>query len=186
MKNNPIMKMGVVLFAVCLVAGILLGGANALTEELIAEKKESVNQAAYAKVLPGATDLTLMDLDYDETTYSRISEVYESSAGYAIKVIGKGYAGDDIEIAIGLDKSGTVTGMSIISHSETPGLGANATNESFLNQYVGKNASSQLTVVKNGASSDTQIDALTGATKTSNGVTDAVNLVFRFYQQYLA
>ena len=77
-------------------------------------------------------------------------------------------------MAVGLDHDGMVTGVEVISHSETPGLGSKAAEESFLSQYVGKSADMQLTVTKTGAQSEAEIDAISGATKTTNGVTAAL------------
>jgi len=81
---------------------------------------------------------------------------------------------------VGIDTSGKVTGVSILSISETAGLGMNAKNESFINQYIGK--SGTIGVSKNGAS-DTEIQALTGATITSKAVTSAVNTALSLYSQ---
>ncbi len=79
---------------------------------------------------------------------------------------------------VGIDTSGKVTGVSILSISETAGLGMNARNESFINQYIGK--SGTIGICKNGAS-DTEIQALTGATITSKAVTSAVNTALSLY-----
>ncbi len=96
--------------------------------------------------------------------------------GYAVKSAAKGYGGD-ISIMVGVSKDGTVKGISILGHSETPGLGANADNDSFKNQYKDKKAPFE--VVKSGASGNnsevTYIDAITSATITSKAVTTAVN-----------
>ena len=95
------------------------------------------------------------------------------------KTSAKGYGGD-IDLMVGIDTSGKVTGVSILSISETAGLGMNAKNESFINQYMGK--SGTIGVSKNGAS-DTEIQALTGATITSKAVTSAVNTALSLYSQ---
>lgn len=183
MKNNAIVRMGLVLLAVCAAAGLLLGVVYESTKDLIANKKESVNQAAYQKVLPEAGELTKMEVPEEEQ--SEILEVYEAEKGFAIKVMAKGYAGDDLEMAIGIDRDGLVTGVKIISHAETPGLGAKATEDTFLDQYKGKSTETDLVVSKTGASSEIEIDAITGATKTTNGVTAGVNRAFAYYNQYL-
>lgn len=183
MKKNSILKMGLILLAICAVAGLLLGIIYESTKDIIAEKKESVNQAAYRKVLPEAEDMTRLEVPESES--SEVLEVYESDAGYAIKIMAKGYAGDDLEMAVGIDHEGIVTGVCIISHGETPGLGAKATEAEFLDQYKGKSTAEPLTVTKTGAAADTEIDAITGATKTSNGVTAGVNRAFAYYNDFL-
>jgi len=78
---------------------------------------------------------------------------------------------------------GKVTGVEILSHSETPGLGANAANESFTKEYKQDITASGFSVVKDGTGgSDGKIDAITGATITSNAVTNAVNEAVNIYR----
>ena len=74
--------------------------------------------------------------------------------------------------------------MDIVSHGETPGLGAKADDAEYLAQYIGK--SGELSVVKTEPSADSQIQAVTGATITSSAIADAVNAAQQFYQEYLA
>ena len=83
----------------------------------------------------------------------------------------KGYGGE-ITLPVGISTDLTVTGVEIVDHAETPGLGANAESESWLSQFTGQ--SGELTVVKN-APTEGQIQAVTSATRTSKAVTDAVN-----------
>ncbi len=88
--------------------------------------------------------------------------------GYVIEVTPSGFGGT-IDMVVGVKTDGTVAGVEIISMSETSGLGANASKESFRSQFVGK--SGDLAVTKDGG----DIDALTGATITSRAVTQGVN-----------
>ena len=83
---------------------------------------------------------------------------------------------------MGIDVSGTVTGIQILEHSETPGLGANASNPSFTDQFIGKTET--LTVVKGEASANT-ISAISGATITSRSVTESVNTALTYFQEIL-
>ena len=94
-------------------------------------------------------------------------------AGYVITTEAKGYGGT-IEVMTGITADGSVSGVVLLSQNETPGLGANATKESFTGQY-------QQAVPESGAD-DGQIQAMTGATITSQAVTDAVNLAVEKYQ----
>lgn len=187
-KISQTAHLGLVLFLICFTAALLLSVCHELTEGAIESKKESVDQEALREVLPQASRLTKIDLEtlsYDKDAYATIEQVYEAPEGFAIKAVGSGYANDPIEMAVGIDREGKITGLAIISHSETPGLGARATEESFRSQFIGKSADTTLTVTKSGADSSTEIDALTGATRTSEGVTREVNLVLSFYTQYL-
>ena len=98
-----------------------------------------------------------------------------------MRVSTKGYGGAVI-IAVGIDTTGTVTGVTVVEHSETPGLGANAANPSFTDQFVGQN--SELTVVK-GEGGAGSISAISGATITSTSVTASVNAALEYYNTYL-
>ena len=95
-----------------------------------------------------------------------------------IRVSVNGFGGA-IDMMVGVDPSGTVTGISVISHSETASLGANCTREDFRSQFVG--ASGEVAVTKDGG----QIEALTGATVTSRAVSDGVNLALRYVKEVL-
>lgn len=180
--KNSLKYVSLVLLAICAVAGLFLGLADSVTKKPIAAKKEAVNQAAFEKVLPGATDLKAVDIP---ESYSDIDQAYVCADGYVIRVIGKGYAGDDIVIALGIDNNDTITGLRIVSHSETPGLGASATEEFFYSQFEGMSAIDAVTVNKQGNGTGNEVDALTGATKTTNGVANAVNRALEFYQKVL-
>lgn len=169
------------LFVICLVVTALLAVTNMLTAPQIQKLSKETEDKTKAEVLASAdefSDALTVSADGKDYTY------YEGTAsgdtiGYVFKTSAKGYGGD-IDLMVGIDTSGKVTGVSILSISETAGLGMNAKNESFINQYTGK--SGTIGVSKNGAS-DTEIQALTGATITSKAVTSAVNTVLSLYSQ---
>ena len=94
--------------------------------------------------------------------------------GYVFTTAAKGYGGD-VEIMTGVDAEGKITGISILSIEETPGLGMNAKKDSFKDQYKGK--SGELAVNKDGG----EIVAITSATITSRAVTSAVNQALALY-----
>ena len=91
-----------------------------------------------------------------------------------------GYGGT-VSVMTGIDAEGSITGVVILSHDETPGLGANATKSSFLDQYLQPAPEGGLSVVKYQTPSDGQIEAMTGATVTSTAVTNAVNQAIEQY-----
>lgn len=169
------------LFVICLVVTALLAVTNMLTAPQIQKLSKETEDKTKAEVLASAdefSDALTVSADGKDYTY------YEGTAsgdtiGYVFKTSAKGYGGD-IDLMVGIDTSGKVTGVSILSISETAGLGMNAKNESFINQYIGK--SGTIGVSKNGAS-DTEIQALTGATITSKAVTLAVNTALSLYSQ---
>ncbi len=86
---------------------------------------------------------------------------------------------------VGLSSAGKVTGIKILSHTETPGLGANAPLPKFSDQYKNKPIKEKLEVVKVAPSKDNQIQAITGATITSKAVTLGVNDAVDFYNSSL-
>ncbi len=155
---------GTLLLISAVVAG-LLGLVNAVTADKIAEITAATTAASMQEVL--AAD------SYTELTYtgsdSLVATIYDADGqGYVVEVTPSGFGGT-IDMVVGVDNDGVVTGVSIISMSETSGLGANASKESFRSQFIGK--SGELAVSKDGG----EIDALTGATITSRAVTKGVN-----------
>ena len=109
---------------------------------------------------------------YTEVEYTGgdplVSKVYQAGdAGYVVQVAPSGFGGV-LDVMVGVNTDGTCSGVSIISHSETSGLGANATKEDFRSQFEGK---SNVAVTKDGG----DIAPLPGATITSRAVCDGVN-----------
>ncbi|GCD11131.1 RnfABCDGE type electron transport complex subunit G [Clostridium tagluense] len=185
MKEN--IKLGLILLLITGVAGFLLGGAYEITKAPIAASIEADKQAAMKAILPTADKFEKADVKIEGN--EKVSEVNAGLkgteiAGYAIKVAPKGYAGP-VEIMVGISTEGKVTGIKILSHAETPGLGANAPQPKFSDQYKNKPTKEKLEVVKTVPSKDTQIEAITGATITSKAVTLGVNDAVNFYNSSL-
>ncbi len=111
------------LAAVCMIAALILGGVYSLTSPLIAAQKDKEINEALDKVVPGADT-------YKPNIFSRgeYYKCYKGSRliGYAVFAEGPGYAGV-IKLLVGIDKEGIITGLEVLSQSETPGLGARAT-----------------------------------------------------------
>ena len=117
---------------------------------------------------------------FDQTPYVGLDSAGQP-VGYVITVNGKGYGGS-IKVMTGIGADGAVTGVVILSHSETVGLGANAEKEDFRNQYKQPAPAEGFSVYKAGQSGgEGKILAMTGATITSNGVTAAVNQALEIY-----
>ena len=170
-----ILKLTGILLAITVVVAGLLGLVNFLTEDTIASNTAAKAQEAMEAVLP-ADAYTSLSLT-DEQRAAGISEAYRAGdAGYVVRLSKNGFGGA-IDLMVGVRADGTVSGLSIISHSETASLGANCTREDFRSQFVGK--SGELAVSKDGG----EIDALTGATVTTRAVTEAVNLALDFVKE---
>lgn len=179
---REIIKLGVILLVITAVAATLLAVANNATVDLIAAAQEKSNNEALKEVLSQAESFTPLDrekLDEILVENKNVIDIYigkngaEEVVGYAIKTISSGYGGD-IEVMTGISVDGEITGMKVVSHSETPGLGENAAKPQFQNQFLGKSATSKITVAKS-APKDNEIQAIAGATITSNSVSNAVN-----------
>ncbi|MCM0649912.1 RnfABCDGE type electron transport complex subunit G [Clostridium swellfunianum] len=183
MKEN--IRLGVILLIITAIAGLLLGAAHSVTLEPIAKQEQMTKATAMKEILPKADEFKVKETAVEGI----IKEVNEGLAsgktsGYAIKVAPKGYGGA-VELMVGISTEGKVEGIKILSHSETPGLGANAPQPKFSGQFKGKPIAKELTVVKKAPSADNEIEAITGATITSKAVTNGVNEAVQFYNSKL-
>ena len=183
---KDILKLGVTLFAICAVAALVLGVTNNITAPVIEKRNIQASNEARKTVLSEADEFK----ELDGMNSDIVLEVYEGIKdgqviGYTIKTSSKGYGGA-IELMVGISKDSKITGVEIGNHSETPGLGSKATEPMFKNQYVDKDVSNSLLVVKGSANNDNEISAISGATITSNGVTSGVNAAMKIYNEKLS
>lgn len=170
---KDIVRCAVMLFIITAVVSASLAGFHMLTADAIDQNEVKTEQRALSEVFPQA-DVTEKLLN-TAAEYYRVNAIYAAKKdgaviGYCIKVTESGYGGK-IQSIVGVDMNGKVTGVSVISNSETAGLGANIKNESFRSQFVGKG---EVSVVKAGAG-DNEIDALSGATISSKAMAASVN-----------
>ena len=193
---NKMMKNTCILTAITLVAGCFLGLVYEVTKAPIAKAKEADKQAAYQKVLSDADSFeTYEELDVqsaasllqDEGYNADITEVAQafgtdgSVMGYVISVTShEAYAGD-LSLSVGILNDGTVKGVEMLSIGETAGLGMKADENEFKDQFKDKNVE-KFTYTKNGEKGDDKIDAISGATITTNAVTNAVDSALVYFQ----
>lgn len=185
---SKIIKNTFILTAITLVSGVLLGLVYEITKEPIATAKEAAKNKAYQSVLNKAESFEALEEFDSEKEYPYgcvIDEVVEARSddnleGYIITVTNSQGYGGDIQISVGISLDGTVKGIEILSISETAGLGMNANTDEFKSQYAEKNVD-KFVVTKKGASVDEEIDAISGATVTSNAVTNAVNTAIIYF-----
>ncbi len=194
-------KDALILALITLVAGLLLGGVYEITKEPRAKQEEIAKNKAYIAVFEN--NKTYKDMNVDKFTFEDVDlntlngldnalkdnglsgkvtidglvkavDKDKNIVGFVFNVTAKGGYGGDISYSVGLSTTGSVTGISILSIEETPGLGMKAKEESFLNQYVDKSGS--FVVNKdNPSDTDIKIDSISGATITSRAMTDGVN-----------
>lgn len=177
---RDIVRPAVVLFVIAAVAAALLGFVNAITTEPIAvaeAEAKATNMQAVLDCSDWGEEQTVTDSII--TDYTPGLDEGGNTVGYAFSVTTTGYS-SGLKLMVGIDMDGVITGVSIVDCSnETPGLGANAAQPYFYEQFTGK--SGELTVVKSGTAGDSDIQALTGATITSTAVTEAVNTVSNYF-----
>ena len=178
MKKNFFytLRLSGILLAICACVSAALAGVNAITEDRIAAIQQEKTQAAIAQVLEG--EAQKMDLPAD-VDLGIVRGVYASEYGFAVEVAPNGFDGE-ILMMVGVDLDGKVTGISIISQTETAGLGAeaaadNAKGNAFREQFVGL-SSEEILLSKDGGT----LDALTGATISSRAVTQGVQAAVDF------
>ncbi len=169
-------KLPLILFLVALIAGALLGVTNALTKEPIEMQKEMALAKAREDLFSGCEFSEITDSAvFGE--YANLQKVYEAKkdgtvAGYIITLTSKGYGGD-ILLNVGVDVDGVSTGVIVGQNSETPGLGAKASETEFSSQFAGKK---DIVLVKGDTSAENEVSAITAATITSKAVTDGANM----------
>ena len=184
-EGKFILKVAGTLTAISLVVAALLGATNALTEDKIAAINKANTEAALAAVVsspdcefPPIEEIPQAAIDAAKAQSGKLTEAYRvvvngEDAGYAFKIVAGGSQGD-IEMIVGVD-AGAITGISVVDASETSGIGtkvianeATTAGTGALDQFVGKSGAGSL-VVK------TNIDAVSGATVTTKGITKGAN-----------
>lgn len=200
--KNKFLKNCLALFVITLVAGVSLAFVNEVTKEPIAKAQDKARLEAYEVVYPNA-EFKVMDnsdeilkassksLEKENLSQCSVDDVLAATdkngnlIGYVFSATSPSGYGGDIKVAIGVsNKTNKITGFTVLSHSETAGLGAKATEDEFKSQFIGKSANG-INYTKNGAANDTEIDALSGATITSNAVCEAVDSALAVYNYQL-
>lgn len=186
--NSESIKNTISLMLITLVAGLLLGLVYEITKEPIKAERQRAKEEAYKEVFADASSFESVELDSKEVEsllakqgfHTAIDEVMRvmdqngNAAGYVLTVTNHEGYGGDIQFAMGVKADGTMNGISFLSISETAGLGMKAVEDDFKKQFANKNATS-FVYTKSGAAAENEIDALSGATITTNAVTNGVN-----------
>lgn len=187
MKNNFV-KLAGVLFIISAVAAGSLAWLNDVTKEKIAmnDLSASMSPEVVQAVAPGAkTFMPVEDTALVETVKAENAKVVDllnivdeagNSMGYVVQTLTPtpGYGGE-FEMYVGIDNNGKFTGMGVIGHSETQGLGTKTFDSAFWGQFVGNDASAEIV----------DYDSVSGATKSSVAFVSAVNNAISVYSQYL-
>ena len=185
-KESTLINMVVALLVITAVSGGVLGLVYGMTKDAIAEVDQKKNEAAIQAVLPLEGEITYK-ADTLKYNYEGVDLTFPCNLafdadgnfqGAAVKTSEGGFGGK-IDMMVGFLADGTIKGTSVLSHAETPGLGANMTGK-FKDQFVDKNpASYKLTVTKDGG----DLDAITASTITSRAYALAVANAVNVYHQ---
>lgn len=194
--NKKIVHDALVLTAFTLILGFILGAVNEITKEPIAAANKAAQDAAYKEVFKEAKTFEdnadfdadkaaeiIADSEYPNDEILNVSNALDDSGnilGYVITVTSHEGSQADITFSVGIQNDGTINGYSITSISETPGLGMLVNEDDFKKQFNDKNAEA-FTVVKSEPSSDTEIEAVTGATISSRAITNGVNACLVYF-----
>lgn len=158
---------------ITLVCGALLSGVYVLTEDAIAASAAAKRQQAVTSVLPSFTTME-QTADGDVVAYGDDS----APVGFVVSSSATGFGGV-ISLMVGFRPDGSIYGVSVLEHSETPGLGAKCTDEAFISQFEGFNpAVRKLSVSKDGG----DVDAITASTITSRAFCAALDQAVKKYQ----
>ena len=193
--NKKIVHDALVLTAFTLILGFVLGAVHEITKDRILAAELAAEQAAYREVFADAADFPDYEADLEslntlvagegyQDTIKGVKEAVDASGGtlgYVVNVTANDGSQGSITFSVGIQNDGTVNGYAITDISETPGLGDKATQEGFYSQFQNKLVE-LFQVVKSAASSEEEIEAITGATITSRAMANGVNaalVVFR-------
>ena len=174
-----VLKVAGTLTVISLVVAALLGVVNMVTKDKIdAINAEKTNQAL-AAVAPEGAEFTPVELSdaavAAASAYGTLDSMYEmSTGGYAMKIVASGSQGS-IEMIVGVDGNKALTGVSVVNHSETGGIGTKVVNNDpnsagtpVLDQFIGMSGAGSLVVGKT-------VTPISGATVTSKGITAGCN-----------
>ncbi len=175
-----VLKVAGTLTVISLVVAALLGVVNMVTEEQIDAINAEKTAVALSAVAPEGTEFTPVELSdavvAAAAPYGTVTGVYAmSTGGYAVEIVTSGSQGS-ISMIAGVDGNKALTGVSVVNHSETGGIGtkvvnndpATGTTVGVLDQFVGMTGSGSLVVGKT-------VTAISGATVTTKGVTAGAN-----------
>jgi electron transport complex protein RnfG len=168
--KKDIFKPAAVLFLVTLVAAAIIGGTYAVTEEPIRTQRAHAELAAIMALLPAAYEIEYIDIDAPGSSLTRLASAFDQNdnlLGYVFSALPAGYSGR-IHMLVALNPQGVVQGVRILNHTETPGLGANVTQDWFLGAFAGRTSVVQIGDLPVIASSTVSINAVL------RGVNDAI------------
>ena len=196
-KQSGFIKDAIILFAITLISGLILGFVYDITKAPIAAAAKAAKNEAYAVVFPDAKDFDENDAEkakiaetadeisgkgFGHVNIDAVVDAKDKSGnniGRVITATSKdGYNGT-VQLSVGIKSDGTVVGITFLTLAETPGLGMRAGEKNFYSQFANKNTK-EFKLVKGSAGGDNEISAISGSTITSSAVTNAVDAALYF------
>lgn len=182
--ESSLKNMAIVLTTVTVVAGGLLGYVNELTQEPIAKANAKTLSEAIATVVPGFDNDPSAEPETIELNGNSY-KIYKATKngefiGAAVESSANGFGGK-LTVLVGFDKDGKIIDYSLLSHTETPGLGSKADSwfkKGGKGDIIGMNPEEKPLIVKNDGG---QIDAITASTITSRAFLAAINNAYAAY-----
>lgn len=169
---REMLKLGLILLIITAVSASILAVTNDITQAVILERKAEAIKGNLMTLIPDADDFAMLQ----GVSSSGVTEVYEGTKGgapigYVFKASGNGYGGA-VEVLVAVSSEGKIIGVEVGDNSETPGIGDRVKNPEFTSQFIDKDTSSEV-----------KVDAISGATRSSNAVMSAVNASAQLFQE---
>ena len=185
---KEVLSPALLLTLICGVSALLLSLTNYFTESKILEQNQLFLNSSFKEILPAAASfevLPVSDFILEENSVYKAVSSDNSVVGYVFINTTAGYK-EDVKVMTGLDMSANITGVRVLEQNETPGLGQQVLNKSFIDQYKkGDGNLTHFSVVK-ALPTQNQISAITGATISSKAVTDCVNSALDIYSRLIS
>lgn len=177
MKNKntisvQILKPTIVLGLICFMTALMLALVNSITKEPIKAQELARENEAKQLVMPEGVDF--VEKEFSGNKHFQYNEAYDQNGnlvGYIFKNGKHGYGGPVI-VNVGVDPNGKITGVKALDLSETPGIGTKVEDPAFTDQFIGKTIG--LKAVSSTNPSNNEIQAISGATTSSNAFIEAV------------
>lgn len=167
------------LLIICVVVTAALAATNLLTQKQMESKEFEKKRESLEKVI-AASEYEAREIEHDGRTVEYYEAIDGEVKGYIFETSAAGYSGS-VWVMTGIQPDGRVASVIVLDASkETAGIGQKIADPAFLEQYKGK--SSQIETVKSGAD-ETQVNAITGATVSSEAVTKAVNSALQLFEK---
>lgn len=175
-QQNPTLKaivIGLKLLLISSLVAAIIAFVYAVTlkqyeENVVGQKRQAM------QVIFNSETLTYEEETVEDATVYTISD-NGAVIGYCVEIASAGFGGD-VSLMVGYRADGSILGVQVVSHSETPGLGARVEEEEYLSQYDNKNGTLTL---------GSEIDAISGATISSRAVINGVNEATEIVKSYI-